>query len=74
MLFLYVSECPNRGKSARKMINVFEEQNFEILYGEEIFDDEEILYEISSDEESSDEELIFMMNDQASQSINNLIK
>lgn len=43
------------------MIKVLEEQDFEIIYGEEISDEEEILYEISSDEESSDEELIFMM-------------
>ena len=43
------------------MIKILEEQDFEIIYGEEISDEEEILYEISSDEESSDEELIFMM-------------
>ena len=42
------------------MIKILEEQDFEIIYCEEISDEEEILYEISSDEESSDEELIFM--------------
>ena len=51
------------------MIKVLEEQDFEIIYGKEISDEEEILYEISSDEESSDEDLIFMMTNIYSQKI-----
>ena len=51
----YALECPKRGKSAKKMIKILEEQDFEIIYGEEISDEEEILYEISSDEESSNQ-------------------
>ena len=43
------------------MIKVLEEQDFEIMYGEEISDEKEILFEISSDEERSNEELLFMM-------------
>ena len=54
-------------KSAKKIIKVLEEQDFEIIYNEKISDEEKILYEISSDEESSDEELIFMMTNIDSQ-------
>ena len=43
------------------MIKVLEEQDLEIIYGEEISDEEKILYEISSNKESLYEELIFMM-------------
>ena len=43
------------------MIKVLEEQDLEIIYCEEISNEEEILYKISSNEESSDEELIFLM-------------
>ena len=50
------------------MIKVLKKQNFEIIFREEIFDEEEILYEISSvDDSSSDEELgeyIFMMQNE----------
>ena len=40
------------------MIKILEELGFEIIYGEEISNEEEILFENSSDEESSDKELI----------------
>ena len=43
------------------MITVLKEQDFKIINGEEISNEKENLYEISSAEESSDEELIFMM-------------
>ena len=55
------------------MIKVLEEQDFEILLGEEISDTEEILYEISSEEESSDEEeYIFMMHQNEDNFQNNI--
>ena len=41
----YAPKCSKKEKSAKKMIKVFEEQDFEIIYGEEISDEEEILYE-----------------------------
>ncbi len=44
------------------MIRFLEEQD-QILYGEKISDKQEILYEVSKDEGSSSEEVIFMMQD-----------
>ena len=64
----YAPDCPKKGKSAKKMIKVLEKQDFEIIFGEEISDEEEILFEISSDEENSSEEelseYIFMMQNE----------
>ena len=72
----YAPECPKKGKSAKKMIKVLEEQDFEILIGEEISDIEEIIYEVSSeDETSSDEEIndhIFMLQEVPSDELENI--
>lgn len=47
------------------MIKLLEEQELDILLGEKIFDQEKIMYGISSeDENSSDKEYVFMMTDQ----------
>ena len=62
----YAPDCPKKGKSANKMIKFLEEQELEIFYGEDLSDSDisnyEILYEIESDSETSDEELVFMYN------------
>lgn len=47
------------------MIKFLEDQELKILFGKEISDQEEIMYEVSSEDKStSDEKYIFMIIDQ----------
>lgn len=60
----YAPECPKKGKNTKKMVKMLEENNLEILFGEEISDNEEILYELETESDSSeDEEFIFMLKE-----------
>lgn len=59
----YTTQCTRKVKGGKKMIKFLKEEEFEILYEEEIFDVEEILSELSSEEKSSSKEevVIFMV-------------